>query len=94
MLQYDEIWYPWMGREGDPKYNGPEAEVQEHLLRNQLIGDFLEGKTGFDVVLDCLNDQGIDPDLYLDSMRWNINAVMEANYIPPDFELWVSQSSA
>lgn len=41
-----------------------EREIKQHWERQVLTDALLYGEIPLDILLDCLNDQGIDPDWY------------------------------
>lgn len=88
-LYFPEPFLTFVGQEGDPLYDSPEEEINEFFTRQNLIHDFLEGKTKADEVLDCLIEQGIDPGEYVEEVESSIEFIISNNLIIPDARLWL-----
>ena len=54
-----------------------EAEIDRHWERQILTDALLSGEIPLDVLLDCLNDQDIDPDRYCDYATRQIATAIE-----------------
>lgn len=54
------------------------AEVAHTLLRDELIQQLITGGGYLDTALDCLAEQGIDPDAWIDATVANIDYVIDA----------------
>jgi hypothetical protein len=90
-MLFDHPFTTYLGTETDPEFNGSDAEVQEYILRENLIHQFLTGEEGEAVILDCLNEQGINPHAYLNSVEFNIELIISNRVEVTDAGLWVPQ---
>ncbi|MDJ0553516.1 MAG: hypothetical protein QNJ68_03570 [Microcoleaceae cyanobacterium MO_207.B10] len=88
-MLFEEPFCTHFGVESDPKYNSPESELKEFFLRQNLIFDLLEGKEHADTVLDCLDEQGIDPFYYLENLCESVDFIIENNIEITNAGLWV-----
>ena len=88
---FEHPFTTYIGCNRDPKFNGDHDELKEYQLREDLINRFIAGDVGEDAVLDCLNEQGINPYDYLNSVEGNIEFIMANNIQITDAGLWVPQ---
>ncbi|MEA5449711.1 hypothetical protein VB780_14095 [Leptolyngbya sp. CCNP1308] len=67
-------------RELDPRgdQRDPRAESEALAIREQLIEELLNGTGHLDTTLDCLAEQGIDPDAWIDQTVTNLEWVMDS----------------
>lgn len=91
-MDFESPFLTYEGRETDPQYDSPEEETRELFIRQNLIFDFLEGAEFPDVVLDCLDEHGIDPIAYVNSVEESIDWIIQNNIKITDAGLWVPQS--
>lgn len=54
------------------------TELDQALLRDELIEQLITGQGHLDTALDCLAEQGIDPDAWIDATLANIDYVIDA----------------
>lgn len=88
-MLFDEVFTTYPGCEFDYKFDSPEEETQEYIARENVIWNFLHGKTGCMEVYDALNEHGIDVVEYLDSVEDNINYIISNGIKPTDSILWL-----
>ncbi|MBE9137667.1 hypothetical protein IQ254_10645 [Nodosilinea sp. LEGE 07088] len=64
----------------DPDFNRSDErnELESALVRDALITDLITGQGYLDTTLDCLAEQGIDPDAWLGAVVNNIEHVIDA----------------
>lgn len=62
---------------GDFSYQDEIEEAKQLGLRNRLIEQAIRGEIEFDIVLDCLFDQGIDPIQWAQDVADNCEFVIE-----------------
>lgn len=64
----------------DPDFNRSDerGELQAAQLRDDLIEALINGDGHLDTALDCLAEQGIDPDAWLGAVEANIEYVIDA----------------
>ncbi|MFY7804820.1 MAG: hypothetical protein ACOVQ7_15480 [Limnoraphis robusta] len=86
---FEEPFTTYPGCEFDPKFDSPEEETQEYIDRENVIWDFLHGRTGCIEVYDALDEHGIDVYKYMDSVEDNINFIMANGIQPVDSVLWL-----
>ena len=86
---FEEPFTTYLGCETDPKYDGPEEELQEYIAREDVIWDFLHGRTGCMEVYDALNEHGIYVVEYLDSVEFNLEFIIANGIRPTDSVLWL-----
>ncbi|MBE9159721.1 hypothetical protein IQ265_23210 [Nodosilinea sp. LEGE 06152] len=59
----------------------PRAEAEALAVREGLIEDLINGTGYLDTTLDCLAEQGIDPDAWInqvvDNLEWGISSGIE-----------------
>lgn len=55
--------------------------LSELAMREQMIEDVLTGEGDFDDLLDCLSDQKLDPDYWLDQVCANIETVIDSGIV-------------
>lgn len=76
-----DIYDPFMTafRELDSRgdQRDPWAEAQALAIREQLIEELIVGTGHLDTALDCLAEQGIDPDAWLDQAVANMEWVVD-----------------
>lgn len=67
-------------RELDPRgdQRDPRAEAEALAIREELIEDLINGTGYLDTTLDCLAEQGINPDAWIDQTVANLNWVVES----------------
>lgn len=76
-----DIYDPFMtvfrdlDRRGDER--NPEEEARELLTRETLIEELITGQGHLDTALDCLAEQGIDPDAWLEQTVANMEWVID-----------------
>lgn len=90
-MRFDHPFTTYLGCETDPKFNGAEAEIEEYITRENLIHKFLSGEIEEDAVFDCLDQQGIDPYEYIDSVEYNVNFIIQNQILISDAGLWLPQ---
>lgn len=77
-----DIYDPFMTvlRDLDPRGDqfDPRAEAQALATREQLIEELINGEGYLDTTLDCLAEQGINPDAWLDQVVENIEYVIDS----------------
>lgn len=63
-----------------PDFNRDDeaAELEDNLLREELIERLLDGRGHLDTTLDCLAEHGINPDAWIDQTLANIDYVIDA----------------
>ena len=73
----------------NPDFNQADSEREMALLfeRQRMIDQVVAGTIPVDELLDCLNDQGFDPDHYADTVTDNIEF-----HIANDFGRFVDPS--
>lgn len=67
-------------RDLDPRgdQRDPRAEAADLAIREGLIEDLLNGNGYLDTALDCLAEQGIDPDAWIDQTVDNLEWVISS----------------
>lgn len=67
----------------NPEYSASDDRraIEAMALRTDLITDLLQGSRPLDDVLDCISDQGEDPDQWLGDVIGQVNYVMD-NGVP------------
>lgn len=63
-------------RQGEP--NDPKEEALALAVREALIEELISGEGYLDSTLDCLAQQGINPDAWLGQVEANINYVIDS----------------
>lgn len=64
----------------DPDFNRSDErnELHQAMVRDGLIEALIHGDEHLDTALDCLAEQGIDPNAWVDAVEANINYVIDA----------------
>lgn len=64
----------------DPDFNrsDEQAELKAAMVRDDLIEALINGDGHLDTALDCLAEQGIDPNAWVEAVEVNINYVIDA----------------
>ncbi|MBD2259912.1 hypothetical protein [Pseudanabaena sp. FACHB-2040] len=64
----------------DPDFNRADerADLAQLIERETKIEGFLNGQTRLSEVLDCLSDQGIEPDDWVDTTVNNIEFIIDS----------------
>ncbi len=88
-MRFEEPFTTYPGHFTDPKYDSPEEELQEYIARENIIWDFLHGRSGCMEVYDALNEHGIDVVEYLDSVEFNLEIIITNRIQPEDSLLWL-----
>ncbi|NEQ40621.1 MAG: hypothetical protein F6K40_32090 [Okeania sp. SIO3I5] len=64
--------------------------MKEFFTRQNIIFNFLEGKEKADTLLDGLDEQGINPDEYINSVEESINFIVTNNIKVTDAGLFMA----
>lgn len=64
----------------DPDFDRSDErnELEAAMVRDDLIEALIHGEGHLDTALDCLAEQGIDPNAWVDAVEANINYVIDA----------------
>jgi succinyl-CoA synthetase beta subunit len=75
-----DIYDPFMTvlRATDDREVDPREEIAALMVRDALISELVSGSGYLDSTLDCLAEQGINPDAWLDATVANIDYVIES----------------
>lgn len=65
-----------LDRNGDQR--NPREEALALAVREELIQELISGEGYLDSTLDCLAEQGINPDAWLSQVEANINYVIDS----------------
>lgn len=80
-MDYD-IYDPFMTvfRDLDPRgdQRDPRAEAEALATREEVISDLINGTGYLDTTLDCLAEQGINPDAWIDQTVANLEWVVDS----------------
>lgn len=69
--------------EPHPDHGASDArrETEALFLRQSLIMDFMEGDESAEAVLDCLEEQGLGADAYVDAVQANVQRIVSSGRV-------------
>ncbi len=77
----------WMLSDTNPAYQGVAQETQNLYLRQTLIDGFVAGEVDPEVVLDCLQEHGIDAGIYAESVSDTVDRLIWEGFTVPTEEI-------
>lgn len=69
---------PWLELNPDHDRKDQRREFQDAMIRDELTRGYLEGRTDLETLLDCLAQQGIDPQTWLDETIGQMERIVDS----------------